>query len=114
MEIWEDTHGTPLSVPTLAELARLVDTVVEDTVEKALKYTQENEVVNAQKKEVISLYCDTVIVSYYTNTIIVSLYTNTIIVSCNIDTIIVSCSSCFHFLYLYIHCFKISECWGRR
>ena len=53
----EDTQVTPLGAPTLAELAKLVDVVVEDTIEKALTYTQVDEEVNAQKKQVISLYC---------------------------------------------------------
>ena len=36
-EMKEDTHATPFGTPTLAELAKLVDVVVEDTIEKALK-----------------------------------------------------------------------------
>ena len=42
-----DTQATPLGVPTLVEQAKFVDAVVEDTVEKALKYTQVDERVNA-------------------------------------------------------------------
>ena len=49
----EDTHATPLGAPTLAELAKAVDVVVEDIIEKVLKYTQVDEEVNAQKKEII-------------------------------------------------------------
>ena len=49
----EDTHATSLDARTLVELAKAVDAIVEDIVEKALKYTQVNEKVNAQKKEVI-------------------------------------------------------------
>ena len=43
----EDTHAILLCLTTLAELAKLVDVAVEDTVEKALKYTQVHEEVNA-------------------------------------------------------------------
>ena len=95
VEIRDDTKATPLCAPTLVEQTKLADAIIEETVEKALKYTQVDEKVNAQKKELISSYCDTITVSYYT------------------DTIIVSCSSCFHFFYIYIYCFKIQECWGR-
>ena len=38
-EMRDDTQLTPLRAPTLAEQAKLVDVIVEDTVEKTLKYT---------------------------------------------------------------------------
>ena len=37
-----------------------MDAVIEDTIKKALKYTQEDKEVNTQKKKVISLYYDTI------------------------------------------------------
>ena len=39
VEISYDTQSTPLGSPTLDEQAKLVDVVVEDIVEIALKYT---------------------------------------------------------------------------
>ena len=39
-EIEDDTQETPLGTPTLAKQTKLVDVVIKDTVEKALKYTQ--------------------------------------------------------------------------
>ena len=47
MEIRDDTQATPLDAPTLAEQTKLANTVLEDTVEKTLKYTQVDEEVNA-------------------------------------------------------------------
>ena len=38
-EMRDDTHATPLSAPTIAELTKAVDVVIKDTMEKALKYT---------------------------------------------------------------------------
>ena len=38
-ETRDDTQLTPLIAPKLAQQAKLIDVVVKDTVEKALKYT---------------------------------------------------------------------------
>ena len=71
-EMRDDTQSIPLGTPTLAKQAKLVDVVVKDTIGKAWKYTQVDEEMNAQKKEEVSLYYDTIIVLYYIDTIIVS------------------------------------------
>ena len=46
-EIEDDTQATPLGTPTLAKQTKLVDVVIKDTIEKALKYTQLDKEVNA-------------------------------------------------------------------
>ena len=82
VEMRDDTQPITLGVPILAEQAtKLMDVVVEDIIRKTLKYNQVDKEVNGQKKEIISLYYDTIIVSYYFDTIIVSFYTDTIIAS---------------------------------
>ena len=52
-EVREDTHVTPLGVQTLLMLATAVDADVEQTVDRAMKYTQQNKEVKSQKNEVI-------------------------------------------------------------
>ena len=43
----DDTQLIPLGAPTLADQVKLLDDVIKGTVEKALKYNQVDEDVNA-------------------------------------------------------------------
>ena len=54
-EMWDDTQQIPFGTPTIAERAKFVAAVVEDTIQKALKYTKvdEEKEENAKNKEVI-------------------------------------------------------------
>ena len=56
LEMRDDTQQFPFGAPTIVEQAKLVDAVIQDNIEKALKYIKVDKEENAKKREVISLF----------------------------------------------------------